>query len=289
MSTFVAIRDGGKTNEEGAMRFIRRVSSNGQGPVLTADMQVVQHSTPNASVDLSVSGVAPTGADLVIAYQNYCFYTWIDALYNLAISANASGNPRIDAIVAYVDLSVVSSSSNNNPGALKFMDVNGTPAGSPVAPINSAIQTAVGAGNPFYHLATVAVANGFSTIVNANITDSRTKFLIGTTTKFLFFAPGVMAVANDLSVDIPGVPQAQTIQSISAYCKIAPTGSSLTMQVYNVTQAVVVASIVIAAGAQSASSTSITNAAVNANDILRLDCTSIGSSIAGSSVSVLVY
>src|SRR5690349_3765611 len=102
MSQFVAIRNGGKTDENGALRFLRQSSSNGQGNVQATGMAVSQHATPGASVDISIG-------DCVIAYQDYCFYTWIDALYNLAIGANASGNSRIDAIVAYVDLSVVSS------------------------------------------------------------------------------------------------------------------------------------------------------------------------------------
>src|SRR5690349_614410 len=115
MTQFLNNRDGGKTSESGQNRWIRQLSSNDQGIIRNGHMAVAQHGTPNMSVDIAVG-------ELFISYQDYGFWTWIDALYNLAISASDPSNPRIDAIVAYVDLSVVSSASNNNPNALKFMD-----------------------------------------------------------------------------------------------------------------------------------------------------------------------
>lgn len=281
MNQFLAIRNGGKTDENAALRFLRRASPNGQGNVQSGDMQVTQNGTPNQSVNIAVG-------DLVIEYQDYAFYAWIDAILNLAVAANTSGNPRIDAIVAYIDLSVVSSASNNNPGALKFIDVQGTPAGSPVAPNGTAIQAAVGAGNPYFVLANVTLANNYTTIVNANITDLRTQYVIGSTARYGFFVAGVLSVANDQDWN-PIAPVSQTLNGILAYCKTAPTTSGLTVQIYNITQAHVVGSVTIAAGANQASTTSLTNPSINAGDVLRVDVTAVGSGTPGNDVSVVGY
>jgi len=280
MGAFLAIRNGGKTDENGALRFLRRASSNGQGPVAQADLQVAQHSTPNASVDLTIG-------DLAISYQDYLFYTWIDALTVVTITANASGNPRIDALVAYVDLSVVSSASNNNPSALKFMDVNGTPAGSPVSPSDAAVQAAVGAGNPFYRLADIAVANGFTSIVNANITDKRTRFLLGNSGAIPPFGVyGTLYVTNGLGLNWIVPPGISAINRLDAIALTGPTGAGLTMRIYNVTQARDVGTVTIAAGSRSGTNAAMTNASVNTSDELRLDCTAIGSTIAGADVLI---
>lgn len=93
------------------------------------------------------------------------------AINSVSIGANSSGNPRIDSIVAYVDLSA--SAGTDGTGVLKFVSVAGTPASTPSAPDSTAIATALGAGNPYIVLGNVAVANGVSQIENANITDTR--------------------------------------------------------------------------------------------------------------------
>jgi hypothetical protein len=287
MAQYLSIRDGGKTNEEGFSRFFRRSSNNGQGQMLQADMLVTQHSTANLSVDINVNPSGLGGADLAIAYQNYIFYTWIDSLYNLAIANNVSGNPRIDAVVAYVDLTVVSAVSNNNPGALKFMDVQGTPNASPVAPTNAAIQTAVGAGNPFYQLSVIAVANNPTNIVNANITDSRTRFLLGNSGAIPPFAVnGQLYVQNGLGVNWIVPPGITAINSLYATCLTAPAGSGLTLQLYDVTQSRIIGTVTIPAGATTAIGTSMTNPIVNTGDVVRFDCTAVGSTTPGSDVLV---
>jgi len=94
----------------------------------------------------------------------------------LAVGANASGNPRIDAVVLYVDLAASPNAGGTNVAILAV--VAGSPAASPVAPSDSAILTAIGASNPFIRLANVTVANGASTILNANISDQRTNIVV---------------------------------------------------------------------------------------------------------------
>jgi len=93
---------------------------------------------------------------------------------NVVVTSNASGNPRIDAVVLYIDLA--ESPTTTADDVVKSAVVAGTAAASPVAPSDATIQTAVGASNPFVRLANVAVANGASSITDANVTDARVQF-----------------------------------------------------------------------------------------------------------------
>ena len=104
---------------------------------------------------------------------------------------------------------------------------------------------------------------------------------------FGFSISGGLYVANDLSWN-PIAPQAMTAIKIWAYCKTAPTGASLICSIYNVTQAAVVGTVTITATNTSGNSDSFTTAAIAAGDVLRLDVTGIGSTVAGSDVSVIL-
>lgn len=94
----------------------------------------------------------------------------------VGVTTASGSNPRIDALVGYIDLSVTASSGTpNNPNnMLVFKAVAGTPASSPVAPTNSAIQSSIGASNPFIILAYLAVGTSVTQVNNGNITDKRT-------------------------------------------------------------------------------------------------------------------
>lgn len=98
------------------------------------------------------------------------------ATVNVLIGANSSGNPRIDAIVLYNDLAASPNSDASNVATI--VAVAGTPGASPSAPSDSDIATSIGSSNPFIRLANVAVANGASSIVNANITDTRVQAVV---------------------------------------------------------------------------------------------------------------
>ena len=163
MATFLSNRDGGKTNEEGHYRFqIKSFTGNVNNGLL------VKQNNP-----LSMSVLVEAG-DAKIAFQTYGYTWWNDGDMSVSLSTADVSNPRIDRIVAYVDRSVTPSSSvTNNPNIVKIISVSGSPASSPVAPIDSVVQTAVGAGNPFMSLAEVRVNAGVSTISNGNITDKR--------------------------------------------------------------------------------------------------------------------
>lgn len=140
------------------------VLTSGVLDLLNNDWKVSEHSPNNMSVDIAVGrGFFKKTA---VTYHGVT-----DAIENPAITSNSSGNPRIDAVAIYADLGAVPNADASN--CLKFIVVAGTPASSPVAPDDTAVQSAVGAGNPFLRLANVRVESGASSIVNAKITDTR--------------------------------------------------------------------------------------------------------------------
>lgn len=98
-----------------------------------------------------------------------------DATNTVAISAASTANPRIDAVVAYIDNSVTPTTEvvDNTNNILKFKAVTGTPAATPVAPASSAIQSSVGAGNPYMLLAYVLVPTSASSASTCTFTDVR--------------------------------------------------------------------------------------------------------------------
>lgn len=168
MTRYLNFRDGGQTDEEG---IARPYSKFLDGEVFEG-MNVSQQS-PLAM------GVKIAAGDIMIDSGNgYPYMGWSDADENITLTTADASNPRYDLIVAYVDLAVVSNSNPNNPNALKFIRVTGTPAGSPVEPNSTAIQSAVGGSNPYAILARVTVAAAVTTITNAAILDRRTMISI---------------------------------------------------------------------------------------------------------------
>lgn len=127
------------------------------------------------------------------------------------------------------------------------------------------------------------IAFNTSTGHSHNGSDSK---LIQVNRAFGFYISGTPSVANDLSWN-PVSPEAVTAVKIWAYCKTAPTGADLIVRVYNITQAAVVGSVTIAAAATAGNTTSFTTSAVAAGDVLRVDVTQVGSTVAGSDISIV--
>lgn len=140
------------------------VTASGVLDLANNDWKVSEHSPNDMSVDVAVGRG-------YFKKTSMTYHGVTDAIENLAITSNSSGNPRIDAIAIYADLGASPNADASN--TLKFIVVAGTAASSPVAPNDSAIQSAIGAGNPFLRLAEVRVESGASSIVNAKITDTR--------------------------------------------------------------------------------------------------------------------
>ncbi|CAB4201924.1 hypothetical protein UFOVP1360_7 [uncultured Caudovirales phage] len=125
------------------------------------DLKVTQSLTPAMSVLVATGSAWVPGSEVGVSYQgSYFVHNRGDK--TLTISASNPSNPRIDLIVAKVQDAAYSGATNS----WSLSVVTGTAAGSPVAPtapVNSIV------------LARVAVAAAASTIVNANITDYRTR------------------------------------------------------------------------------------------------------------------
>lgn len=170
-TTFISVLNNSQTDVEGHEKFLNRLFAGGVPTGFSGtSMQVVQRGAgANMSVDVSVGDV-----HLELPATTYSFWGWQTALANVVITTAPVSNSRIDAIVAWCDPSVVTTATPNSPGALKFSAIVGTVAGSPVAPLDAAIQTALGSTIAWTRLGNVTVGTSVTSIVTANISDKRT-------------------------------------------------------------------------------------------------------------------
>ena len=91
------------------------------------------------------------------------------------VGAASPSNPMNAVIVAYVDRNVAGSASvtDNTNDVFKLKAVSGAAASSPSDPSSSAIQSAIGAANPYIILARVRKRAGATSIIASDITDMR--------------------------------------------------------------------------------------------------------------------
>lgn len=134
------------------------------GIVGSGDFEVTQAATPGKKVTVAGGVAYVLNADfsaLSLSEQKY-WRAKMSGDTDVTITDNISGNPRIDIICIKVDPTATPDGEATNVASL--VAVVGTPAASPSAP-----------ATPDHHLklAEVEVANGFTSIVNANITDNR--------------------------------------------------------------------------------------------------------------------
>lgn len=128
------------------------------GIFTSGSLAITQAASPAMSV-LAASGWAAVVGDYTTNMGVYQIYN--DASTTLAVTTANPSNPRIDRVVVTVNDAFYSGVSNN----VTFQVIAGTPAGSPVAPATPVMSIS---------LATIAVAAGATSILNANITDTRT-------------------------------------------------------------------------------------------------------------------
>ena len=170
-STLQTMRSGGTEHPEEIINFInsRLVDTGGIFDTSGTQFKVAEEDTPAMSVKIQegYAFLPNSSGSMVYPIRLY------DGDASVSISANSSGNDRIDAVVLYIDLSATANAQVTN--VAKFIVVEGTPAGSPTAPTNSDIETEIGASNPYLRLADVEVGNGAVSIVDADITDQRTQ------------------------------------------------------------------------------------------------------------------
>lgn len=289
MAEYLAIRDGGKTSEEGFTRLISKLSgAQNKGKVGLSDFATTQNGTPNMTVNVAVG-------DIIIPQTggNYFYHGWTDAIKNVAVGTSDPSNPRIDRLVAYIDLAVVSSASSNNPGALKFKSVKGTPAGSPTRPSDGTVNASytdattggIGAGNPFVDIADITVDAAVTSILNAKIADKRALFQLGSGIGgIMLVGNGSLTVANDIASPVI-TPKNGSFTSMYSRVKTAPTGAALIGRVNK--NGTLIATFTIAASALNETQTGL-NIPFSAGDYFALDITQIGSTVPGSNLTVVL-
>jgi hypothetical protein len=141
-------------------KLFRQTSStivDNEGVINSTSLLVAAKAVPDMSVDIAagscwVYGDYATDAKYYFAYN--------DGSVNVAIAAADASNPRIDIIIAQINDSAYSGSTDD----WELKVVTGTPAGSPVAPTTPSSALI---------LATIAVGAGATTIISGNVTDSR--------------------------------------------------------------------------------------------------------------------
>lgn len=169
MATLYTLRSGATQHPEAMMGFLasRLVTVAGTFDKDSDHFKCEQQSTPDMTVKVNDGYALIPLSDLSFVHP-----VELDGGDgSVTIGANSSGNDRIDAIVLYIDRSASANTTATNVATLYV--VEGTPAGSPVAPTDNEIQTEIGASNPFIRLADVTVENGTSDITDSDITDQR--------------------------------------------------------------------------------------------------------------------
>lgn len=172
------------------------------GVLSLADLTVTQSTVPAMSVS------AASGWGVILGTYQALMGTYQftnDAATTLTIATADPTNPRIDLICVTVSDAYYTGASNQ----VAFNVVTGTPAGSPVAPATPTNSIV---------LAQVAVAALATTILNASITDVRTKALSYAGLGAQNVTASLTAVAN-MSYFVPTLTAAYTI-TLPAICYV---------------------------------------------------------------------
>ncbi|MET3349049.1 UNVERIFIED_ORG: hypothetical protein ABID57_000718 [Arthrobacter sp. UYEF1] len=161
---------GGSIDAEGFLKYLLHFHKVGY----TRALNVTQRGAgANMSVDVNIDSDSYGGA-LFVTASAVPYYGYTNAVINSTVTTADPTNPRKDIVVAYIDLSLITTGTTNNLGAFKIKVVPGTAAASPADPSGATIQASVGAGNPYNQLARVTLTAAMGSVVNANITDLRT-------------------------------------------------------------------------------------------------------------------
>ena len=125
--------------------------------------KVAAQSTPDMTVKVNPgSAVVKNDSYTNHSSSDQFWHVHMDAVQNVTIAANSSGNPRVDIIILTVNSGASANADASNVASVTV--VAGTPAASPSAP---------SVPNNSVLLAQVAVSNGATSINSGNITDRR--------------------------------------------------------------------------------------------------------------------
>ena len=134
--------------------------------------------TNPAGMSIQIGGRSAPDSALLVLTNGRCVLLSTDGTPQTVTipTAPASGS-RIDAVVSYIDTSSPSA-EDETPGTPEYVHtivVSGTASGSPSAPTDSQIVSALpaGANAKYYRWCDVRVAQGATVITNSNITDKK--------------------------------------------------------------------------------------------------------------------
>lgn len=177
-----------------------------QGAVGSTDLQVQPQSTPNNTLKVKAGKyyvLNPAGTMMYLVTVTADFTP-------VTVPNNPSGtNPQIDAVVLKID--TVTTPDNTASNVASFVVVQGTPAVSPSAPLDSAIQTAVGGSNAFARLGEINVVAGFTSAMSiTSVTDKRTRS---------YLKPGIVTTSTSFSYSLNAA-------QVSSFTSALASGSS---------------------------------------------------------------
>lgn len=219
------IRSGGTQHTERSVLQIITdlVTASGVLDLSATNHLLVTAQSPTPTMNLDVA----KGDAIIVDPTGNAYPVNVDAVANPTITANASGNPRIDAIVAYIDKSASPNSDSSN--VAKIAVVAGTPAASPTAPDDTAIHSSIGSSNPYIRLADVTVVSGASSITSDKIVDKRTAITIRLSSPYFRFSGGKIQFSNDNGVTYKDLGAASLNRDrIKASGNVALTNNTIT-------------------------------------------------------------
>lgn len=189
------------------------------------DFEVTESSPQAMSVEVN-SGVAYV--EITKGGRTWRVRVKNTAVETVVIGQNISGNNRIDALILRVSVTTTPDATATNVATLEV--IQGTPAGSPSAPTDGAIQTAIGSDG-FIRLANIEVDNGVGQIFDADIIDTRVALEWGVESS------GVETVFRGNGANLSGVVHttgAQNIDGVKTFTSFPITPSSAPTTDYQV-------------------------------------------------------
>lgn len=181
--TYVAYRDNNAwTSERGASKFMDLFLKSGtlgkgdKGAIINGMKVIPGPSTMQVTVQANDGTSTATDGHCILKYDDYSYLCWQDSDYTLTLDGSSQNQTRISYIVAYIDRDIEYEEADKvieSPSVLKFIEVKGSEASSPVAPSKTQIQDVIGVNNPYIILAEVKITAGVSSITSNMITDRR--------------------------------------------------------------------------------------------------------------------
>ena len=160
-SAFLA-NNGYQTAAEDFRNFVNSTFGRAQGLHFNTDLAL----TPGAGLSMNYAPGAITVQGMNLASQG-AYFVWDSAGGNIPWPAANGSNPRIDALVMFVcDSQYGSASVGDGP---QWTIVQGTPAGSPSAPTDATIISALPGPGGWYRMANVTIPTAATGILSGNI------------------------------------------------------------------------------------------------------------------------